>query len=210
VKTYRKTGLSIVLSFLCIALLSASASAQMNGVGFNIRGGLTTPVGDFNNSVNLGYGVRTSFYVQFSPVAAFGFGGGYDWFEFDKNSFTLGPVESGGDASILNVCPELTLMVGTEDMPTFSFVLGAGLYRLMQKDISYHSSATTLTTVKFDSVNKFGMNTTGRVVFPMSPAFKLGLEAAYHLIFSDGGSGSASSNVTFFEFMAVIAITTGT
>ena len=208
--TYRKTGLSIMMWFLCIALLGTSASAQMNGVGFTVRGGLTTPVGDFNDSFNLGYGVRSSFYVQFSPVAAFGLGGGYEWFGFDKDSFTLGPVESGGAASFLNVCPELTFMVGTEDMPTFSFVLGGGLYHLMQKDITYFRTSTLLETLKFDSVNKFGINTTGRVVFPMSPMFKLGLEAAYHLIFSDGGSGSSSSNLSMFEFMAVIVITSGT
>jgi len=210
VKTYRKTGLLMVLSVMCIAFLGANASAQMHGVGFNIRGGLTTPVGDFNDSFNLGYGVRSSFYVQFSPVAAFGVGAGYSWFGFDVDSLSLGPVESGGAAGILNVGPELTFMVGTEDMPTFSFVLGGGLYHLMQADISYYASATTLSKLAVDSSNKFGLNTTGRVVFPMSPAFKLGMEASYHLIFTDGVSGNSGSNLSFFEFMAVIVITTGT
>lgn len=208
-KTYRKTGLSMLLSLFIITLLGASASAQMHGVGFNVRGGLTTPVGDFNESFNLGYGVRTSFYVQFSPVAAFGVGGGYSWFGSDIDSIGSGPVKSGGAAGMLNVGPELSLMVGREDMPTFSFVLGGGLYHLMPEDISYYSAATTLSTLKIDSSNKFGLNTTGRVVFPMSPMFKLGLEAAYHLIFTEGISGSSGSNLSFFEFMAVIAITTG-
>ncbi len=207
---YRKTGLSIVMFLLCIALLVASASAQMSGVGFNVRGGLTTPVGNFNDLFNLGYGVRSSFYVQFSPVAAFGLGAGYEWFGFNKDSFLLGPVQSGGAASFLNVCPELTFMVGTEDMPTFSFVLGGGLYHMMQKDITYYKTATLLETVKIDSSNKFGLNTTGRVVFPMSPMFKLGLEASYHLIFSDGIYGSSGSSLSMFEFMAVIVITSGT
>jgi hypothetical protein len=210
VKTRKKTGLALVMCLAGIALLSAGASAQMNGVGLNVRGGLTTPVGNFNDPFNLGYGLRSSFYVQFSPVAAFGLGGGYEWFSFDKKTFALGPVESGGAAGILNVCPELTFMVGTEDMPTFSFVLGAGLYHLMQKDISYYKTTTQLETLKIDSVDKFGLNTTGRVVFPMSPMFKLGLEAAYHLVFTDNGYGSSSSNLSFFEFMAVIVITTGT
>jgi len=207
---FRKTAMSIAMCLVGIALLSAGASAQMHGVGFTLRGGLTTPVGEFNDPFNLGYGVRSSFYVQFSPVAAFGLGAGYEWFGFDKNVFALGPVESGGAASFLNVCPELTFMVGTEDMPTFSFVLGAGLYHLMQKDITYYQTASLLETLKIDSVDKFGMNTTGRVVFPMSPAFKLGLEAAYHLIFTDSNFGGSGSNLSMFEFMAVIVITTGT
>jgi hypothetical protein len=202
----------IIVCCLSICLLSTDAWSQ-GGVGVAVRGGLTTPVGDFNKPFNLGYGGRASLYVHFSPVATIGLGAGYDRVAYDESDIPEGQDVSGGELGILNVCPELTFMVGTEDMPTFSFVLGAGLYRLMQTDVTYRDIADSLITWDFDAVNKFGINTTGRVVFPMSPNLKLGVEASYHLIFTkedDAALNEADYYTSFMEFMAVIVITSGT
>ncbi len=202
----------IILSCLVVCLMSTDVWSQ-GELGIALRGGLTAPVGDFNEPFNLGYGGRASLYVHFSPVAAVGLGAGYDRVAFDESDIPDGANVSGGEMGLLNVCPELTFMVGTEDMPTFSFVLGAGLYRLMQSDVSYRDVADSLITWDFDAVNKFGINTTGRVVFPMSPMLKIGVEASYHLIFTkedDAAINEADYYTSFMEFMAVIVITAGT
>jgi hypothetical protein len=188
-----------------ILLAAAPAAMAQTDIGFDMRGGLAVPIGDLNESHNLGFGAQGSVYMAFSPVAAAGLGVGYAWFQLDDSDAPSDINVSGGNFSSLHVCPELRFMVGAEDMPTFTAVIGAGLYHLMQSDLDIEDQIMPedSETIQFDSVNKFGLNIAGRVVFPMSPTFKVGVEAMNHLVFTDDDS------ISFFVFNVVFNITTG-
>ncbi len=194
-----------ILAVAGILFAAAPAAMAQADFGFDIRGGLTVPVGDLNDFYNLGFGAQGSIYIAFSPVAAAGLGLGYAWFQFDDSDVYPGFEVDGGDRSMLSICPELRFMVGAADMPTFTAIIGAGLYRLMRSDQEVKDLAIPEfpETYEFESENKFGMNIAGRVVFPMSPMVKLGVEAMDHLIFTDDDS------FNFFEFMVVFNIATG-
>jgi hypothetical protein len=207
-----RVSAAVVLS-LAMFCLVGDAWGQ-GKLGFDVRAGLATPVGDFNDAFHLGVGVHSSFYVEFSPVAAAGLGAGFNWFTVDDGWVDPGVELEGGKPKILNICPELRFMVGTADMPTFAFVVGAGYYRLSQSDLTLRSVSNPSDFVKyeFDSVDKFGINTAGKVVFPIAPSVKLGVESMFHYIFSeeDETTRGPSYNTTFFDFMAVLVITGGT
>ncbi|NIO29543.1 MAG: outer membrane beta-barrel protein [Candidatus Latescibacteria bacterium] len=215
-KAYAKT-FSILILFLAVCMASTDVWSQAE-VGFDVRGGLATPVGDFNDPFNLGFGIHGSVYVEFSPVAAAGLGIGFNRFGYDETQAGADINASGGEISLLNICPELRFMVGTEDMPTFSFVIGAGLYRISQADLTLSGFVTPpapppdTITLEFDAISKFGINTAGKVVFPVSPIFKIGVEAMYHFVFTeeDDPAASLQVNTSYFDFMAVFAISTGT
>jgi hypothetical protein len=194
-----------ILAAVGILLVACPAAMAQTDVGFDLCGGLSVPIGDLNDTHNLGFGTQGSFYFAFSPVAAAGLGVGYSWFKFDDSEVPTGIEVSGGNFSTLSVCPELRFMVGAVNMPTFTAIVGAGLYHLMQSDLDIANSITPeeSETVEFNSVNKFGMNIAGRVVFPMGPTMKFGFQAMNHLVFTEDDS------ISFFEFMAVINITTG-
>jgi hypothetical protein len=198
----RNVCIAVVVGIL---LTIAPAAMAQTDMGFDLRGGLSVPIGDLNDTHNLGFGMQGSMYFAFSPVAAAGLGVGYAWFQHDDSDVPSGLDVSGGNFSTLSICPELRFMVGAEDMPTFTAIVGAGLYRMMQSDLDVTDlvDPDQSESYEFESVNKFGMNIAGRVVFPMSPTVKLGLEAMDHLIFTENNS------ISFFEFMAVLNITTG-
>jgi hypothetical protein len=200
----RNVCFAVVVAMLAVLGAAPAVMAQTD-IGFDLRGGLTVPIGDLNESHNLGIGAQGSMYFAFSPVAAVGLGVGYAWFQYDDSDVPSGLEVSGGNFSTLSVCPELRFMVGAADMPTFTAIAGAGLYRLMQSDLEVDDlvNPEESETYDFDSVNKFGMNIAGRVVFPVTPMAKLGFEAMNHLIFTDDDS------ISFFEFMVVLNITTG-
>ncbi len=198
----------IVISCALMLLLGVSPSWAQGNFGLNIAGGLSTPTSDFNDFANLGFGVHGSFYIEFSPIAAAGIGIGYNRFGFDEGS---GDFEvDGGEPAILNICPEIRFMVGTGDMGTFAFILGGGWYRLMQSDLTvatpsgeFDPEGVTI-QFEFDPLSEFGANVGGQALYPMSDTVKIGAEAKYHIIFTD------EESTTFFDFMAVLAITTGT
>ena len=202
-----------ILIVLVVGIMFAAnpPTAVKAEIGLDLGGGLTVPIGDLNDGHNLGYGFRGSLYVPFSPVAAFGLGVGYSYFQLDKDSAPQGIELSGGDFSTLSVCPEIRFMVGAAGMPTFSASAGAGLYRLMQSDLDIVDLITPemSETVEFNSVNKFGVNIAGRVLFPLAPTVKLGLEAKNHLIFTGENEDGESDSISFFEFMAVLNISVG-
>jgi hypothetical protein len=199
----RSTVLSVVVCLLLFALCVPQSFAQGN-VGFNLRGGLATPVGNFNEAFNLGFGIHSSVYVEFSPVAALGLGVGFNRFALEN----LGDSEfdvSGGDASILDICPELRFMAGTGDMGTFAFVIGAGWYRLMKSDLEVTELLTgDKVVLEFDSLSEFGINLSGQGLYPVNDSVKLGAETMYHVIFTD------DETTAFFDFLVVLAFTTGT
>ncbi|MFH1755542.1 MAG: hypothetical protein ABIA59_07540 [Candidatus Latescibacterota bacterium] len=198
------TSITIILVAGILFALNPPTAAKAE-IGLDLGGGLTVPIGDLNDSHNMGFGARGAFYVPFSPVAAFGLGVGYSFFQADENLAPQGEQYSGGDFSTLSVCPELRFMVGAAGMPNFSASIGAGLYRLMQSDLDIEDLVVPANsgTVEFNSVNKFGMNIAGRVLFPVGPTVKIGLEAKDHLIFTDEDS------LNFFEFMVVLNISVG-
>ncbi|UCG52683.1 MAG: hypothetical protein JSW58_03800 [Candidatus Latescibacterota bacterium] len=210
--THTKTALTFVfVLLLCVAGTDAWSQAKL---GFDLRSGLATPVGDFNDGFHLGVGFHSSVYVEFSPVAAAGLGGGFNWFTLDSDIAGPGFDTDGGNPSIINLCPELRFMVGTADMPTFAFVVGAGYYRLSQSDLTVTEvgNPSNSMIIKFDAVDKFGINTAGKVVFPVAPNIKLGVESMFHLIFTseDDPLQGPDYNTTFFDFMAVLVVTGGT
>ncbi len=206
-KAISRTVLILVFSvMISISFTDAWAQAE---IGFDIRGGLAVPIANFNDAFNLGFGVQSSIYIEFSPVAAAGLGLGYNRFAYDESQAGQGVEASGGEVSLLDICPEFRFMVGTEDMPTFAWVIGAGLYRIMQSDLELVDAVIPANsgTLTFDSINKFGINTAGKVVFPISPNVKIGVEAMYHHVFT---SDDRDFDMNYFDFMAVIVITTGT
>jgi hypothetical protein len=212
----RKRWSKAAFVLLCAALVCATATAawSQGKLGFDLRAGMTTPVGEFNDGYHLGVGAHSSVYVEFSPVAAVGLGGGFDWFTLDGDVGGPGIEVEGGNPSIINICPELRFMVGTADMPTFVWVVGAGYYRLSQSDLTLRDALdpSVFETYEFRSLDKFGINTSGKVVFPVATNVKLGFETMFHLIFSeeDDNTSGPTYNVTFFDFMVVLAITPGT
>jgi len=194
-----------VAAGILIVLVAAPVAVAQTDMGLDIRGGLTVPVGDLNDSHNLGFGTQGSIYFAFSPVAAAGLGVGYAWFQMDDSMYPNYIKLDGGNFSTLSICPELRFMVGAANMPTFTAIIGAGLYRLMQADLDVTNllNPDQSGTIDFKSQNKFGANIAGRVVFPVAPMVKLGFEAMNHIIFTDNNS------LSFFEFMAVMNITPG-
>jgi hypothetical protein len=214
-RRYRITGILLV-----VLLAAASPALAQAEFGFDVRGGLAAPVGNFNEAFDLGFGVQSSLYIEFSPVAAAGIGVGYNRFPFDASSGVSAYEYDGGEMSFLSICPELRFMVGTGDMATFAFVVGAGLYRISQADVDITdpNDSSNNATFSFDAVNKMGVNTAGKVAFPLSDNVKIGVEAMWHLVFTEqtvappGGTPftSGADNASFFDFMAVLVITTGT
>jgi hypothetical protein len=207
----RTTLILLSAALVCVA---ATEGWSQGKLGFDLRAGLATPVGDFNDGYHLGVGVHSSIYVEFSPVAAAGIGGGFNWFTLDGDVGGAGIEVDGGKPSIFNICPELRFMVGTADMPTFVWVVGAGYYRLSQSDLTLREigNPSNFETFEFESVDKFGINTSGKVVFPIAPSVKLGFESMFHFIFTDEDDSASGPgfNTTFFDFMAVLVITPGT
>lgn len=189
---------------LAVGILFAAAPAAMaqTDIGVDFYGGLSVPIGDLNDGQNLGFGAGGSVYVPFSPVAAVGLGVGYTWFQLDDSNVESDIKLSGGDFSTLSVCPELRFMVGAAAMPTFSAIIGAGLYHLMRSDLDITDliQPEQSETIPYDSVNKFGLNIAGQVTFPMGPKLNLGFEAKNHLVFTEDDS------ISFFEFMVVVNI----
>lgn len=201
--------MTAVTFIMTLTLAGTAAWGQNAEFGFDVRGGLAVPVGDFNDSYDLGVGFHSSVYIEFSPVAAAGLGVGYNRFPLSTPDAPDSVDFDGGQMSFLNVCPEIRFMVGTGDMATFAFAVGAGLYRISQADLDVTSPSEEL-NYEFDAVNKFGINTAGKVVFPVSDSVKIGVEAMWHLVFTEEDPPGINYNISFFDFMAVLVITTGT
>jgi hypothetical protein len=213
------------VTFLMTITLAGTVAWGEAEYGFDLRGGLTVPVGDFNDAFDLGFGLQSSLYIEFSPVAAAGLGVGYNRFSLNTSDAPDSLDFDGGQMSFLSICPEIRFMVGTGDMATFAFVVGAGLYRVFQADIDITNvnDPSDNLSFGFDAVNKFGINTAGKVVFPVNDSVKIGVEAMWHMIFTEEdpvvldttsgpvvGVPSPDYNTSFFGFMAVLVITTGT
>jgi hypothetical protein len=168
-------------------------------------------MGDFNDDFGMGFNIHSSVYVEFSPVAAAGLGGGFNYFGFDAD---VGGLETdGGAAKFFNICPEMRFMVGTADMPTFAFVVGAGYYRLTQSDLTLTDPITTMSeTYEFEGANKFGINTAGKFGYPITPNVKIGAEGMLHLIFTeeDDPLSGPDYNTLWFNFSVVLIFTGGT
>jgi hypothetical protein len=199
---------SIVITCALMFLLGVSPGWTQGNVGFTLAGGLATPALDFNDWANLGFGVHGSFYVEVSPVSAVGIGIGYNRFGLDQDNYIYYDVD-GGEPSILSICSEIRFMAGTGDMGTFAFIVGGGWYRLMRADMTTSASSAgdfdyIARNLEFDPQSELGVNVGGQALYPMSDTVKIGAETRFHAVFTD------DETTTFFDFMAVLAITTGT
>jgi hypothetical protein len=173
--------LLMVAALAVIALPVATAQAQL---GFGAAAGLSAPMGDFKDGVDMGY--HLTGIVNFSaPLAPVGFRGEVSFNQFNFKS----SVGLGADAKDNILSGTANAVVSTPGMMGLYGIGGIGMYR----------GSCSGCGIATDAENKFGFNAGAGFKFGLS-GFSAFVEARYHSISTEGSRTSyvpVSFGITF-------------
>jgi len=172
----------LLMAMMLTAVMASSAGAAGNMV-FGITGGAAVPTGDFSDAASTGFnfgGTGTMMLNQSWGVGAdvaYHMWNGSD----DLNAGTqllLGDPSAEWKFSAVQATGHLQYMIPAQGAMHPYLQGGLGMYDIKAKLDSDSGSAD-------DSQSNFGWNLGGGFNYAVSPAYSLGLGAAYHMVQTD-------------------------
>jgi opacity protein-like surface antigen len=170
-----------------LVVVSAGAAPAANRTWFGPTAGFSLPMGDFGDVSNTGFHVGIT--GDYPLSGGFSVGGDIVWHRFTgKDSYEKGlsvlyssPTDVSSDVWPITVHGKYALPFGGERYKPF-VKAGLGLYHVGTKVDAGSAGSSDA------SDNNFGLNLGGGATFGNSEKLVLGVEAALHIISSEGSS----------------------
>jgi opacity protein-like surface antigen len=180
--------LKTTLLACALALVAGTAHAAVGDMWFGVQGGMAIPTGDFGDVAKTGFQGTLSGQYGVAKNCYFGVDLGYHmWSAKDEinDALVAAPPLGFGPGSELKLSALQATAFGTYNFPMADekqmpyIKIGAGIYNVKSK-------IEGGTLEEDESESNFGFNLGAGYDYEVSPAYTIGLLAAYHSIQTEG------------------------